>query len=431
MKIVTWQSLTECEQANYLARPAMNASQSTQQTVTTIIGAVQQRGDQALFDYAKQFDRCELTSLTLSDEQKHAATASLSDAFKQAINDAYQNIATFHLAQRFAPFSVETQAGVNCEMVSRPIEAVGLYVPGGSAPLPSTVLMLGVPANIAGCKRKVLVSPPPIAPEIIYAAEVCGIDEIYQVGGAQAVAALAFGTQSIQAVDKIYGPGNAYVTEAKLQVSQSPQGAAIDMPAGPSEVLVIADSEANPDFIAADLLSQAEHGPDSQVVLVTPDATLAQAVDAALARQLAQLGRSAIAAKALDNSLSIICQDLDEAVAISNRYGPEHLIIQTREPRALLGSIQHAGSVFLGDWTPESVGDYASGTNHVLPTYGQVRTYSSLSLADFCKRFTVQQLTSAGLAGLANTVITIANAEGLDAHANAVKVRVDAMESKP
>ena len=430
MRKVNWRSLSQAEQQQYLSRPAINASQQIEETVSAIVESVQQRGDKALLEYSKQFDRCELDSLALSAEQKQAAVGSLTEDFKQAVSAAYENIAAFHSAQQFQPIAVETQPGVQCEMVSRPIDSVGLYIPGGSAPLPSTVLMLGIPAKIAGCRRKVLVSPPPIAAEIIYAAEVCGIEEIYQVGGAQAIAALAYGTESIASVDKIYGPGNSYVTEAKLQVSQNPNGAAIDMPAGPSEVLVLADQGANPAFIAADLLSQAEHGPDSQVILVTPDDQLADKVNAALENQLAQLSRSSIAEKALDNSLAIVCTDIEEAVAISNLYGPEHLIVQTREPRAILNDIQHAGSVFLGDWTPESVGDYASGTNHVLPTYGQVRTYSSLSLADFCKRFTVQQLTPSGLAGLANTVMTIADAEGLDAHLNAVKLRVESMEDE-
>ena len=430
MQQLIWGALSQQQQQSCLQRPALSAARQIPQTVAEIIRRVRQEGDAALLEYAKQFDQVELAKLALSEAEKQSAIAGLSASFKQALSDAYHNITLFHSAQDFQPIAIATQPGVNCEMVSRPIEAVGLYIPGGSAPLPSTVLMLGVPARIAGCKRKVLVSPPPIAAEIIYAAELCGIEEIYQVGGAQAVAALAYGTESIAAVDKIFGPGNAYVTEAKLQVSQQPEGAAIDMPAGPSEVLVIADAEANPEFIAADLLSQAEHGPDSQVVLVTPEPALVAGVEAALQRQLAQLSRSEIATTALDNSLSIICRDLDEAVAISNQYAPEHLIIQTREPQTLLPAIQHAGSVFLGDWTPESVGDYASGTNHVLPTYGQARTCSSLSLADFCKRFTVQQLTPAGLKGLADTVTTIADAEGLDAHSYAVRVRVAAMEEK-
>ena len=428
MKKVIWSALSPAEQQAVLLRPAMAASDSITDIVTGIIKRVTTEGDGAIKALSAQFDKVELDHIRLSDEQMKAARASLSSTMKTALREAYRNIRSFHAAQVHRPLSVETQPGVLCEMHSRPIEAVGLYIPGGSAPLPSTVLMLGVPAEIAGCSHKVLVSPPPIAPEIVYAASLCGIDEIYQVGGAQAVAALAFGTQSVPKMDKIFGPGNSYVTEAKRQVSQAMGGAAIDMPAGPSEVLVLADERANADFIAADLLSQAEHGPDSQVIVVTPSNLLADEVNAALERQLAELSRADIAAKALDNSIAIVCSDMTEALAISNEYGPEHLIVQTEEPRQYMNAIQHAGSVFLGDWTPESVGDYASGTNHVLPTYGYVRTYSSLSLLDFCKRFTVQELTADGLAGLAPVVTTIADAEGLDAHRNAVTVRIKALK---
>ena len=301
----------------------------------------------------------------------------------------------------------------------------GLYIPGGSAPLPSTVLMLGVPAQIAGCRKVVLCSPPPIADEILYVAKLCKIDEVYNVGGGQAVAAMAYGTESVAKVDKIFGPGNAYVTEAKRQVSNDFRGAAIDMPAGPSEVLVIADETADADFIAADLLSQAEHGPDSQVVLVTPSPVVADQVTEAVQKQLKELSRANIAQQALASSLIIIAESITQAIAISNFYGPEHLIVQTKNPRELLPLLDNAGSIFLGDWSPESAGDYASGTNHVLPTYGYTKTYSSLGLADFSKRMTVQELTADGLKGLAPTVVTMAEAEGLDAHKRAVTIRVE------
>ncbi|WP_368876721.1 histidinol dehydrogenase, partial [Proteus mirabilis] len=291
----------------------------------------------------------------------------------------------------------------------------------------STVMMLGLPARIAGCRKIILCSPPPIADEILYIAQQIGIDEIFQVGGAQAIAAMAFGTESIPKVDKIFGPGNAYVTEAKRQVSQSLQGAAIDMPAGPSEVLVIADADADPAFIAADLLSQAEHGPDSQVVLLTPDEALAKAVISETQAQLTQLTRAEIAQQALAESRVIITRDLNQCIEISNRYGPEHLIIQTNDADSLVDSITSAGSVFLGAWSPESAGDYASGTNHVLPTYGYTATYSSLGLADFMKRMTVQKLTAQGLADLANTIEILAQAEQLTAHKNAVTLRVNAL----
>ncbi|GAA5219306.1 histidinol dehydrogenase [Corallincola platygyrae] len=429
MRTVNWQQLSASEQASVLSRPAINAGEQIRESVSEVLSQVKNRGDAAVIELTEAFDKVQLSQLRVTQAEIDTAVANVDDSLKAAVEQACNNIRAFHEAQKAAPLSVETQPGIRCEMATRAIESVGLYIPGGSAPLVSTVTMLAIPAQIAGCKRTVLTSPPPIAPEILYTAQLCGVDEIYAIGGAQAIAAMAFGTESIGKVDKIFGPGNSYVTEAKQQVSQSHAGAAIDMPAGPSEVLVIADGEANPDFVAADLLSQAEHGADSQVVLVTPCEGMAGAVSAAVAEQLAQLSREQTAAKAIDNSVIIVCADLEEAVAISNLYGPEHLIIQTREPRELLDSIEHAGSVFLGDWSPESVGDYASGTNHVLPTYGYVRTYSSLSLNDFCKRFTVQELTAEGLAALAPCVTRIADAEGLDAHRRAVTVRTDFLEN--
>jgi len=290
--------------------------------------------------------------------------------------------------------------------------------------------MLATPARIAGCQKIVLCSPPPIANEILYAAKLCGVQAVYKVGGAQAISALAFGTESIPKVDKIFGPGNAYVTEAKRQVSQRLDGAAIDMPAGPSEVLVIADSGATPDFVASDLLSQAEHGPDSQVILLTPDADMAKRVGEAVERQLADLPRADTARQALAASRLIVARDLEQCIAISNQYGPEHLIIQTRNARDLVDSITSAGSVFLGDWSPESAGDYASGTNHVLPTYGYTSTCSSLGLADFQKRMTVQELSREGFASLASTIETLAAAERLTAHKNAVTLRVAALKEQ-
>ncbi|HID4108317.1 TPA: histidinol dehydrogenase, partial [Escherichia coli] len=307
---------------------------------------------------------------------------------------------------------------------------VGLYIPGGSAPLFSTVLMLATPARIAGCKKVVLCSPPAIADEILYAAQLCGVQDVFNVGGAQAIAALAFGTESVPKVDKIFGPGNAFVTEAKRQVSQRLDGAAIDMPAGPSEVLVIADSGATPDFVASDLLSQAEHGPDSQVILLTPDADMAHQVAEAVERQLAELPRAETARQALNASRLIVTKDLAQCVEISNQYGPEHLIIQTRNARELVDGITSAGSVFLGDWSPESAGDYASGTNHVLPTYGYTATCSSLGLADFQKRMTVQELSKEGFSALASTIETLAAAERLTAHKNAVTLRVNALKEQ-
>ncbi|EOV9550234.1 histidinol dehydrogenase [Cronobacter sakazakii] len=428
--IVDWNACSAQQQRELLMRPAISASESITRTVAEILDNVKARGDAALREYSAKFDKTDVAALKVTAEAIDAAAARLDDNVKQAMAVAVANIEKFHRAQQLAPVDIETLPGVRCQQVTRPVASVGLYIPGGSAPLFSTVLMLATPARIAGCKRVVLCSPPPIADEILYAAKLCGVQEVYQAGGAQAIAALAFGTESVPKVDKIFGPGNAFVTEAKRQVSQRLDGAAIDMPAGPSEVLVIADSGATPDFVASDLLSQAEHGPDSQVILLTPDAAMAQAVADATARQLEALPRAQTARQALSASRIIVARDLAQCVAISNQYGPEHLIIQTRNARELVDDITSAGSVFLGDWSPESAGDYASGTNHVLPTYGYTATSSSLGLADFQKRMTVQELTPAGFSALAETIETLAAAEQLTAHKNAVTLRVAALKEQ-
>ncbi|ARP38650.1 Histidinol dehydrogenase [Vibrio syngnathi] len=425
MRTVVWQSLSESQQDSVLERPAITEGANITATVSDVIAKVRNEGDAALKELTEKFDRVTPESIRVNSTEIEEACARLTPEMKQALEQAYSNIAKFHEAQKPQPIKVETQPGVVCEQVTRAINTVGLYIPGGSAPLPSTVLMLGVPAQIAGCRKVVLCSPPPIADEILYVANLCKIDEVYNVGGGQAVAAMAYGTESVAKVDKIFGPGNAYVTEAKRQVSNDFRGAAIDMPAGPSEVLVIADETADADFIAADLLSQAEHGPDSQVVLVTPSPVVADQVTDAVQKQLKELSRANIAQQALASSLIIIAESITQAIAISNFYGPEHLIVQTKNPRELLPLLDNAGSIFLGDWSPESAGDYASGTNHVLPTYGYTKTYSSLGLADFSKRMTVQELTADGLKGLAPTVVTMAEAEGLDAHKRAVTIRVE------
>ncbi|WP_215403195.1 histidinol dehydrogenase [Vibrio gigantis] len=425
MRTVVWQSLSESQQDSVLERPAITEGANITATVSDVIAKVRNEGDAALKELTEKFDGVTPESIRVSSNEIEEACARLIPEMKQALEQAYSNIAKFHEAQKPQPIKVETQPGVVCEQVTRAINTVGLYIPGGSAPLPSTVLMLGVPAQIAGCRKVVLCSPPPIADEILYVAKLCKIDEVYNVGGGQAVAAMAYGTESVAKVDKIFGPGNAYVTEAKRQVSNDFRGAAIDMPAGPSEVLVIADETADADFIAADLLSQAEHGPDSQVVLVTPSPIVADQVTEAVQKQLKELSRATIAQQALASSLIIIAESITQAIAISNFYGPEHLIVQTKNPRELLPLLDNAGSIFLGDWSPESAGDYASGTNHVLPTYGYTKTYSSLGLADFSKRMTVQELTADGLKGLAPTVVTMAEAEGLDAHKRAVTIRVE------
>ena len=428
--VINWAVLSAAQQQAALARPALADSASLSTQVAEIIRSVRADGDAALRSYSQQFDGLENNPLTLCAAVKQAQLAKLLPERQAAIELAYDNIRKFHAAQLPRDIEVETSAGVSCQLKSRAIAAVGLYIPGGSAPLPSTVLMLGVPAQLAGCGRIVLVTPPGkpaagnIAPEILYAAELCGISEIYTIGGAQAIAALAYGTQTIAKVDKIFGPGNRYVTEAKQQVSQDAKGAQIDMPAGPSEVLVLADSSANAAFVAADLLSQAEHGPDSQVLLVSDSAAFIAAVQAEVASQLAQLPRKDIAAAALSHSRYILTADLAQAVTVTNAYAPEHLIVQTACDDELVEQFSSAASIFVGKWTPESAGDYASGTNHVLPTYGYSKTVSSLSLADFYRRFTVQKLSAAGMRNIGPAIVTLAEAESLDAHANAVRLRL-------
>lgn len=430
MKLSYWQQCSDAQRAALLTRPAITASDSISQAVADILSQVKQNGDQALIALSNKFDKVQIQQIKLTQDAIKAATARVKPELKQAMQLAVSNIEKFHQAQVKSAMTVETMPGVKCQLVTRPIDSVGLYIPGGSAPLLSTVLMLATPAKIAGCRKVILCSPPPIADEILYAAELCGVTEIYQLGGAQAIAAMAFGSESVPKVDKIFGPGNAFVTEAKRQVSQRLDGAAIDMPAGPSEVLVIADSSANPAFIAADLLSQAEHGPDSQVVLVTPDEDIAKAVSIEVDKQLTQLSRQGIAEKALQESRLIVTKDLEQCITISNRYGPEHLIIQTQNADDLVEQITSAGSIFLGDWSPESAGDYASGTNHVLPTYGYTATYSSLGLADFQKRMTVQKLSPEGLQAIGNAVELMAQAEQLTAHKQAVTLRLATLNAK-
>ena len=426
MQTLNWNELNEAERAAALRRPAQNNDANIRAAVAAIQEQVRTGGLDALLALTERFDGVRLASLAVASEAIDAASARVSNSLKSAMQTAKANIERFHRAQIPVEIDIETQAGVRCQQITRPIASVGLYIPGGSAPLFSTVLMLAVPAKIAGCHRITLCSPPPIADEILYAARLCGIDSVYQIGGAQAVFALAYGSGGVPKAEKIFGPGNAYVTEAKRQVQQS--GTAIDMPAGPSEVLIIADEAANPAFVAADLLSQAEHGADSQVMLVTPSRELARQVAQETAMQLAALPRAATARQALAHSRIIIAADLAQCVAISNAYAPEHLIVQTAEPRALLPDLDNAGSIFLGAYSPESMGDYASGTNHVLPTYGYSKTHSSLGLADFSKRMTVQELSPQGFAALAETVELMAAAEQLDAHKNAVSVRLATLQ---
>jgi len=434
--MIVWQQLSEQEKQQVLQRPVMSNKQDLSLAVSALIEQVKAQGDQALISLTEKFDGIKLDQVALSQQQFDASISLLNEETKQAIELAYNNIVKFHQAQVSEDIEVETSNGVLCQLITKPISSVGLYIPGGSAPLPSTVLMLGVPAQITGCKRVVLCTPPDtsennyggITAEILYAAKLCGITEIYRVGGAQAVAALAYGTDSIASVDKIFGPGNSFVTEAKQQVNQDSQGAVIDMPAGPSEVLVIADEFANPVFIAADLLSQAEHGPDSQVILVCNSQSVIEQVQQQLELQLQVLPRADIARKALANSQLILTANLAESVKISNLYAPEHLIVQTEQPRALLPELDNAASIFLGAYTPESAGDYASGTNHVLPTYGYSKVLSSLNLADFSRKFTVQEVSKQGMLNIGPAIMTLASAEGLDAHRLAVKVRLEQLK---
>ncbi|PRO70806.1 histidinol dehydrogenase [Alteromonas gracilis] len=430
--MITWSSLSENEKKQALARPAMANSQQLKQTVGEIIARVEAEGDGAVLDYTRKFDCPDLKSLVLSQENIDALAAKVTPEVANAIDTAFNNIKTFHEAQVPSDIAITTTPGVQCELRFTALDAVGLYIPGGSAPLPSTVLMLGVPALVAGCENKLLCTPPNkeqlIAPEIAYAARKCGIDKIFLCGGAQAVAAMALGTETIPQVDKIFGPGNSFVTEAKQQVSQRADGAAIDMPAGPSEVLVLADEFANPEFVAADLLSQAEHGPDSQAILVSNSASLIEEAKAAVERQLATLSRAEIARPAMENARYILADSIEQAIEASNAYAAEHLIVQIENARDYLPKIKYAGSIFLGPWSPESAGDYASGTNHVLPTYGYAKNYSSLGLLDFMRRYTIQELSEDGMRNLGPAIMALAAAEGLDAHEQAVALRMQALK---
>ena len=397
-------------------------------TVAPIVDAVASRGDAAVVEFTEKFDNVDLGDSVVV-KVSDLPDPVLDDETKAAFDVAYANITAFHVAQRnTGDVDVETMPGVRCRRVSRPIGAVGLYVPGGTAVLPSTALMLAIPAKIAGCKTIVLATPPAkdgsVVPEVLYVAKKAGVTHILRAGGAQAIAAMGHGTQTCPKVDKIFGPGNQFVTAAKMMLQNSEAMCAIDMPAGPSEVLVMADAGADPTHVAADLLSQAEHGPDSQVVLVvTPDVDL-EAITSAVATQAAALPRSEITAKALSHSYAVVVKDLAAACAFSNEYAPEHLIVNVENAESLLCDLDNAGSIFLGRYTPESVGDYASGTNHVLPTYGYSRMYSGVSLDSFIKYMTVQELTKEGLEALGPSVARMAQVEGLDAHRLAVTLRL-------
>lgn len=408
-----------------LQRPYVD-NRSVLDSVQQILNAVKQHGDEAVRSFTKKFDGVELESFLVSEEEIKEACEHLSGDLKKAISQAQLNIEKFHRTQLSIADIIETMPGVQCWRKNVGIEKVGLYVPGGTAPLFSTVLMLAIPAKLAGCKEIVLCTPcnkdGKVHPAVLFSAQLVGVNKIYKVGGAQAIAAMAYGTQAIDAVYKIFGPGNQYVTVAKQLVQM--QGVSIDMPAGPSEVCVIADETANSSFVAADLLSQAEHGVDSQVLLVSNNEDVVNKIQSELTKQLNQLPRKEIAEKALNNSKAIIIDNTDEAIALVNEYAAEHLIISCKDADSIAEKIINAGSIFIGNYSPESVGDYASGTNHTLPTNGFARMYSGVSIDSYVKKITYQKLSQDGLNKIANTVIAMAEAEGLDAHANAVKVRM-------
>ena len=431
MKRYIWQDLTPAEQDALLRRPALASDERLRRDVADILSQVQDDGDAALIRLTRELDGVEVSNLLVSPGEFAEAESSLRPDERSAIRMAAENISAFHRAQLPQPLSVETTPGVLCERLVRPIASVGLYVPAGSAPLPSTALMLGIPASLAGCPTQVLCSPPRtdgrVDPAVLYAASVCGITTVVRAGGAQAIGAMAYGTKTVPRVDKLFGPGNAWVTEAKEQVAADPRGAARDLPAGPSEVLVIADDEAEPSFVAADLLSQAEHGIDSQVILLTPSERLLSHVLLEIDSQTKLLGRREIVRQSLANSRAILVRDLQTAIEVSNRYAPEHLIVQVENPRRILGQVIAAGSVFLGPWAPETVGDYCSGTNHVLPTYGFARAYSGLGVSDFLRTMTVQTLTEDGLRAVGPIAEQFAALEGLDAHGQAVRKRLEAL----
>ncbi len=413
-----------------LKRPVMN-TENLFDTVRSVIDRVKEEGDRAVLDYEEKFDKVVLASLAVSEEEQQEAENLVSEDLKAAIRLAKQNIETFHAAQRFEGKKVQTQPGVTCWQKAVAIEKVGLYIPGGTAPLFSTVLMLAVPARIAGCKEIVLCTPPgrdgKVHPAVLFAAKVAGGNRIFKAGGIQAIAAMAYGTESVPKVYKIFGPGNQYVTAAKQLVSL--RDVAIDMPAGPSEVEVLADETANPIFVAADLLSQAEHGVDSQAILITTSVELQQAVKVEVERQLALLPRKEIAEKSLANSKLIVVDSMTEAIELTNAYAPEHLIIETEDYLSVAERIVNAGSVFLGSLTPESAGDYASGTNHTLPTNGYAKAYSGVSLDSFIRKITFQEIKPEGLNIIGPAIELMAANEQLDAHKNAVSVRLGQLEN--
>ncbi|HNV78107.1 MAG TPA: histidinol dehydrogenase [Thermomonas sp.] len=429
MKRIDWNALDEREREAVLRRPVQAVSDAVRDRVEAIFEDVAARGDDALRDYTAKFDGVTLADFEVGTDEFAAARAAVPADVQSAIAEAASRIEAFHRAGVAAPYELETAPGLLCQRVQRPIARVGLYVPAGSAPLPSTALMLAIPAQLAGCREIILCTPPrkdgSADPAVLLAAQQAPGVRVFKLGGAQAIAAMALGTGSMPRCDKLFGPGNSWVDEAKRQALQRPGGIAIDMPAGPSEVLVIADAGADPAFVASDLLSQAEHGPDSQVLLVSDNDALLDAVAVEVELQLARLPRAAIATQALAASRLVRVGDIAQAIEVSDAYAPEHLILAVREPRDWLDRVQNAGSIFLGDWTPEALGDYCSGSNHVLPTGGAARAWSGLSVASFQKAITVQDASRAGIAAAGPCAATLAHAEGLQAHARAVELRLE------
>lgn len=425
---IEWPALDEPARLRALARPRPASDPADIAAVRAIVADVRRRGDAALRELTERFDGCMLDRFAVDETEIDAALASIDRDVADAMRRAIARVEAFHAAQRPHELAIETAPGVRCEQVVRAIGRVGLYVPAGRAPLPSTLWMLAVPARLAGCREVVVATPPGrdgrADPHVLAAAALCGVRRVLRIGGAQAIAALAYGTESVPRCDKLFGPGSAWVTLAKLEVAADPAGAAIDLPAGASEVLVIADDSADPRCVAADLLAQAEHGADSQVLLASPSAALLDAVERALAVQLATLPRRAIAAAALAHARLLRVRDLDEAIDVSERYAPEHLIVATREPRTLLPKLANAGSIFLGAWSPETVGDYCAGPNHVLPTLGFARAAGGVGLESFLRRVNVLELDDTGLRAIGPDAARLARAEGLEAHARAVDVRL-------
>jgi histidinol dehydrogenase len=431
MRTLVWSGLNAAEQRDALRRPTQRDAARVADAARDIVAQVRQQGDAAVFSLTEKFDGASLTQLQVSTAEFDAADRALSAVQHAAIERALEAIRVFHAAQASAPIRINTAHGVLCERFSVPIRAVGLYVPAGSAPLPSTALMLAVPAAIAACPVRIMCTPPSAKgaadPAVLVAARKAGVTQVFKAGGAQAIAAMAYGTASIPKCDKVFGPGNAWVTAAKLLISQDAAGAAADLPAGVTEVMVIADDSARADFVAADLLAQAEHSPEAQAILVTTHAALAEAVADEVTRQRRLLSRGEILDQSIASIRLIVVDTLETALGIANAYAPEHLLLEVREPRVWLSRVTAAGAVFLGSWSPESMGDYCSGPNHTLPTYGYARSYSGLSLEDFQKRITVQEISPAGLREMGPTAQILAGLEGLDAHAAAVTIRLAAL----